>query len=193
MFAQPRYSLQTVFVVLACSALAACSSFSGISTTNLNPVQWLTPYKADIIQGNFVSKEQVAELRPGLPREQVKALMGTPLLASVFHADRWDYVFTLKRQGVPDQSYKYTMFFKGDVLERFGGDELPSESEFINLIDSKRELGKVPVLEATEEQMLKAASKSKPAEAEAAPDRATAVPAPAPVNRAYPPLEGPAR
>ena len=156
-------------------------------------MQWLTPYRADIIQGNFVSKEQVAELRPGLPREQVKALMGTPLLASVFHADRWDYVFTLKRQGVPDQSYKYTVFFKGDVLERFGGDELPSESEFINLIDSKREMGKVPVLEATEEQMLKAASKSKSAEADAASDRAATMPAPAPVNRVHPPLEGPAR
>jgi outer membrane protein assembly factor BamE len=89
-------------------------------------------YKADIAQGNFVSKEQVAALKPGMPRLQVADILGTPLLVSVFHADRWEYVFNLKRQGIDTPSYKLTVFFKGDELERVDGSNMPTEQEFID-------------------------------------------------------------
>jgi len=166
--------------------LASCSSTT-LSGSSVNPVNWITPYKVDVIQGNFVSKEQVSQLQAGMTREQVKALLGTPLMASLFHADRWDYVFTLKRQGVAPQSFKYTLFFKGDQLERFSGDDMPSEAEFIANLSTKRKLGKVPVLEATEEQ-LKAAEKT--SAAPAADPAADALPVAAPTG-VYPPLESP--
>ena len=161
-----------------------------MSSSAVNPVNWITPYRMDVIQGNFVSKEQVEQLQAGMTRDQVKAVLGTPLMASLFHADRWDYVFTLKRQGVEPQSFKYTVFFKGDQLERFEGDTMPSEAEFISTLSSKRKLGKVPVLEATEEQ-LKAAEKSSAAKTmpESPADTAN-VPA-APQTTVYPPLESP--
>lgn len=183
--ANHRYSAQTAFLLLVCTVLASCSSLRGMGDSAINPVNWVTPYKVDIIQGNFVSKEQVEQLRAGMSRDQVKATLGTPLMASLFHGDRWDYVFTLKRQGVEPQSYKYTVFFKGDQLERFAGDEMPTEAEFIAKLGNRRKLGDVPVLEATEEQLSKAASKSKSSSA-----AATSVPtgsSPA----AYPPLESP--
>jgi len=183
--ANHRYSAQTAFLLLACTVLASCS---GMSASSANPVNWITPYKIDVIQGNFVSKEQVEQLRPGMTRDQVKATLGTPLMASLFHADRWDYVFTLKRQGVEPQSYKYTVFFKNDQLERFEGDAMPSESEFIAKLGNRRKLGDVPVLEATEAQLSKAAEKSKPSAA-AATAPAT-LPAGTPAT-AYPPLESP--
>jgi len=186
--ANHRYSAQTALLLLACTVLASCSSLSKMGDSSINPVNWVTPYKVDVIQGNFVSKEQIEQLRPGMTRDQVKATLGTPLMASLFHGDRWDYVFTLKRQGVEPQSYKYTVFFKGDQLERFEGDAMPSESEFIAKLGNKRKLGDVPVLEATEEQLAKAASKSKPA-SEAAPAPAN-VPAGSP-SASYPPLESP--
>ena len=59
----------------------------------------LQPYRAPVVQGNVVTREQVAVLRPGMSRIQVRDILGTPLLTSVFHADRWDYVFTLRQQG----------------------------------------------------------------------------------------------
>ena len=169
--------------------LASCSS-STLSSSSVNPVNWITPYKVDVIQGNFVSREQVEQLQPGMTREQVKGLLGTPLVTSLFHADRWDYVFTLKRQGVEPRSFKYTVFFNGDQLERFSGDSMPSEEEFISTLTNKRVLGKVPVLQATEEQ-LKAAEKSSATKSEAAtlPETASLPPASAPT--AYPPLESP--
>lgn len=165
------------------------SMSSGLSDSKINPVNWITPYKIEIVQGNFVSKEQVELLKPGMPRAQVREVLGTPLLASVFHADRWDYVFTLKRQNSEPQALRLTVFFKNDVLERFEGDAMPSETEFVSRLDSRRKLGKVPVLEMTDEQ-LKAAEK-KPAAASLAPVT-PAAPA-APPAASYPPLESPTR
>jgi outer membrane protein assembly factor BamE len=187
--ANPHSSIQKILVAVACGVLASCSS-STMSTSSINPVNWITPYKVDVIQGNFVSREQVEQLQAGMTRDQVKGVLGTPLLTSLFHADRWDYVFTLKRQGVEPRSFKYTVFFKGDQLERFSGDSMPSEAEFISTLSNKRVLGKVPALQASEEQLNKAADKPSvsKAAANARPDIAgTAAPA-APTT--YPPLEG---
>lgn len=187
--ANPHYSIQKILVAVACGMLASCSSGT-MSSSSINPVNWITPYKVDVIQGNFVSREQVEQLQAGMTRDQVKAVLGTPLLTSLFHADRWDYVFTLKRQGVEPQAFKYTVFFKGDQLERFSGDSMPSEAEFISTLSNKRVLGKVPVLQATEEQ-LKAAEKSSISKASpAAQADAATVPA-GPSTTVYPPLESP--
>jgi outer membrane protein assembly factor BamE len=167
-------------------ALAACSSFDNLSHGIAGVI---TPYKVEIVQGNFVSKEQVDALQPGMSRQQVRDLLGTPLVTSVFHGDRWDYVFTIKRQGVEPQQRRLTVFFKGEALERFEGDPMPSESEFVATLDNKRKGAKVPVLEATEEQ-LKAFNRGTPA----APAAAASAPAPAaPPTANYPPLEPPAR
>ena len=190
--AKYRYRIQTALTVLACAGLAACGSTkgmtSGLSDSKINPVNWITPYKIEVVQGNFVSKEQVEALKPGMPRAQVRDILGTPLMASVFHADRWDYVFTLKRQGVDPQALRFTVFFKGDGLDRFEGDAMPSESDFVARLDSRRKLAKVPVLELTPEQ-LAAGEKKNPTSSMtpvAAPPAATSA-------GSYPPLESPAR
>ncbi|MEP6966140.1 MAG: outer membrane protein assembly factor BamE, partial [Polaromonas sp.] len=84
--ANHRYSVQTALIIVACSLLGACSSSaSSMSTSAINPVNWITPYKVDVIQGNFISKEQVEQLRAGLSRDEVKAVLGTPLMSSLFH------------------------------------------------------------------------------------------------------------
>lgn len=193
MSAKNRHGIQTALTVLACVVLTACGSMkgmtSGLSDSKINPVNWITPYRIEVVQGNFVSKEQVELLKPGMPRVQVREVLGTPLLASVFHADRWDYVFTLKRQNAEPQALKLTVFFKNDVLERFEGDAMPSETEFVSKLDSRRKLGKVPVLELTDEQLKAAEKKPAPAAvAPAAPPVATA-----PSTASYPPLESPTR
>ena len=182
-----HFSIKPAAFFIALISLAGCSGLGGSAA---NPLNWITPYKIDVIQGNFVSKEQVEQLRVGMLREQVKATLGTPLLASLFHADRWDYVFTLKRQGTETQSYKYTVFFKGDLLERFEGDTMPSEAEFIARLDNNRKLGKVPQLEATEAQLKAAERPSKSAAVNAAGTPLAPADEPA---RIYPPLESPAK
>jgi outer membrane protein assembly factor BamE len=176
----PARRLPLGLATLALTALSACSSVSD-KLPSVGSV--VTPYKIDIVQGNVVTREQAQALRPGMAREQVRDLLGSPLLTSVFHADRWDYVFTFRRQGQPTQSRRLTVFFKDSALERFESDELPSEAEFVASLDSNRKPGKVPPLEATEAQ-LKAFEASNAAASQAS----TKPPAVAPAT-SYPPLE----
>lgn len=107
----------------ACVLMIACGS---------------VPYKVEVAQGNFVSKEQVSALKPGMPRAQVMDILGTPLLVSVFHADRWEYVFTMKRQGVESKPYKLTVFFKGDLLDKVDGSDMPTEQEFVDALSANK-------------------------------------------------------
>ena len=139
--------------------------------------------QVEVVQGNFVSKEQVEALKPGMSRQQVRDILGTPLVTSIFHADRWDYVFTLKRQGVQPQERRLAVFFKGDALERFEGDEMPSEAEFVATLDNKRKARKVPAARGQRGQLKQFAPGAACAAAAAA-GRAS------PRRRAsYPPLE----
>lgn len=142
----------------------------GVALMALQGCSFLQPYRVPVVQGNVVTREQVAALRPGMSRIQVRDILGTPLLTSVFHSDRWDYVFTLKRQGTEPQARRVTVYFKGNVLERFEADPLPSESEFVATLGRKDEV-KVPVLEAAPEKL-----------------QAFPPPAPAPDSKPLPPL-----
>ena len=108
--------------------MSGCSSVNNASEQIANA---FTPYKSDIVQGNVVTREQLELLRVGMSRQQVRNILGTALLTSVFHADRWDYVFTFKRQGVEPQIRKVQVFFKNDSLERTESDPLPTEAEFV--------------------------------------------------------------
>ncbi len=82
----------------------------------------LEPYRIDIQQGNFVSQEMVAQLKPGMTREQVRFVLGTPLMADIFHAERWDYLYTLERRGAPRQQRRLAVFFQDGKLARLDGD-----------------------------------------------------------------------
>ena len=91
----------------------------------------------DIVQGNFVSSEQYSKLKLGMTREQVRQILGTPLLADYFHVNRWDYVFEFKRSGqVVGKDRRVTVFFDGDKLVKFEGDALPTEVELVAEIDN---------------------------------------------------------
>jgi outer membrane protein assembly factor BamE len=166
--------------VLTCWGLAGCASNSSLSEMRDTVAKAAKPYKIDVIQGNVVTREQRAALQPGMQRAVVRDILGTSLLTSVFHADRWDYVFTLRRAGVDEQVRKVTVFFKADVVDRIEADDLPSESEFVATLKSDAKPGKLPALEATEEGLKKFPVAHAPAPA------AAITPA-TPPN--YPPLE----
>jgi outer membrane protein assembly factor BamE len=142
----------------------------------------ITPYRIDILQGNVVVREQVDALQPGMSREQVRNIMGTPLLASAFHADRWDYVFSLKRQDQLVQQRRVTVFFEQDMLSRFDADELPTEEEFVASLSARRATGTAPRLEASEDQLRAFAERHNAASSEP-------LPVLPPSGVSYPPLE----
>lgn len=100
----------------------------------------LTPYRVDVQQGNFVSREMLEQLQEAMRRkegvtpEQVRFVLGTPLLTDVFHADRWDYVFRLQKGNGEVLSSRVTVFFADGRVARVEGGDLPTEAEYLNLI-----------------------------------------------------------
>lgn len=108
-------SFLPVFAAIAVSfALAACSVFA--------------PYRIDIRQGNHIDDAMLAQLKPGMTREQVRFALGTPLVADVFHSERWDYVYLFKHgnSGKTEQR-AVSIFFVNDALDRIEGDIAPAE------------------------------------------------------------------
>ncbi|WP_231969906.1 outer membrane protein assembly factor BamE [Polynucleobacter necessarius] len=120
------------------SLLGAVGCISAVDETQR---AWMNkmfrPYVPDVVQGNFISSEQYSKLKVGMTREQVRQIMGTPLLASYFHANRWDYIFEFKRAGQSIGKERHvTIYFDGDKVVKFEGDALPTEVEMVAEIDN---------------------------------------------------------
>lgn len=170
----PMFIRMSVLALTLGASLTGCGSFRGPGSDTFKP------YVPDVVQGNFVSREQREYLRSGMTRAQVRDILGTPLITSVFHADRWDYAFAIRRQGVAPQHFRLTLHFDNDVLVRLEGDDLPSEAEFAQRLSRPGPKARPPALQASEEQL----RKYPPARPE------TSVPAPsAPLPASYPPLD----
>jgi outer membrane protein assembly factor BamE len=97
------------------------------------------PYRPDIVQGNFVSREQLESIRPGMNKNQVRQIMGTPLVADIFHPNRWDYVFSyLSGQTQAVEIRRVTLTFNGVQLAKIDADALLTEQGFIDEVDDLR-------------------------------------------------------
>lgn len=143
-------------VYAATFALAASLALSGCGSANLfakrdEPLQpaasgvrqkaegsmtfgLLPVYRPDIQQGNFVSREMVDQLRVGMTPDQVRFVLGTPLMVDVFHGERWDYPFRMKQgDGTVTSSHVVIRFKEGRVAS-FDGGQVPEESQYLQLI-----------------------------------------------------------
>ena len=88
----------------------------------------MRPYRIDVRQGNFVTQEMVAQLKPGQTREQVRFILGSPLIESPFHAQRWDYVYRFAKGHGAITERKLTIFFDDNKLSRMTGDVVDAQS-----------------------------------------------------------------
>lgn len=108
----------TVPAVLAASLLlGACSVDSMVSA-----------YRIDVRQGNYVDQAMVAQLRSGMTREQVRFVLGTPLITDMFHENRWDYVYRYTEGWEEAETRRLTLFFIDDKLSSVDGDVVAAGS-----------------------------------------------------------------
>jgi outer membrane protein assembly factor BamE len=168
--------------ILAAIALGGCSSFNEPPSVK-GFIAFVAPYRPDVIQGNVVTTEQISQVKEGMSRVQVKEVLGSPLITDPFHADRWDYVFTLKRQGFDDQQRSFVVLFDKDKVQKIDAPVLPSENEFVAQISRRKLPTNTPKLELSDAE--KAAL---PAPVAAAGPVASAVEVTG-ATRSYPPLE----
>ena len=94
-------------------------------------------YKIDVEQGNIITQEMVDQLKPGMSREQVEYILGSPLIRDTFNNDRWDYLYKMRKGSGKIDQYRLSVFFDGDKLKRYRGDFTGDESSTVNDKDSE--------------------------------------------------------
>ena len=182
-YVSPKHRGIAAVLLATGAALGLCGCGVAPMVDRDRLVAAVTPYRVEIVQGNALTREQVARVRPGMTRLQVRDALGSPMLTDPFHGERWDFIFTIRRPGTAAQRRHVVAFFEGDALKRLDAPtDLPSEKEFVASIDpARRHTGPAPRLELTE------------AERSALPQPASRPPAgtqpAAGPSRAYPPLE----
>ncbi|WP_085314463.1 outer membrane protein assembly factor BamE [Derxia lacustris] len=115
--------------VVRLASLALAAALVGLSGCGL-----ITPYRFELQQGNFVSSEMVEQLRAaqasrpeGVTRDQVRLILGSPMIRPLFRQDQWEYVFYNRKSSGEIVERKLTVFFKDDRMQRWEGDLMPSE------------------------------------------------------------------
>lgn len=106
-------------LILLSMSLASCSYLS-------SPV--LSPYKMDIRQGNYITPEMRDKLKIGMSRQQVRYVLGTPMVSDAFHGDRWDYVYRLEQHGEVVEKRRLTVYFEDDKLVRMDDGGQPGQA-----------------------------------------------------------------
>jgi outer membrane protein assembly factor BamE len=114
----PRLLLAGCLVVL----LGACSNTQGVTSM-------LSPYRIDVRQGNYVTQDMVVKLKPGMTKDQVRFVLGTPLVSDIFHADRWDYVYRFQPGKGETQQRRLIIYFVDEKLARVGGDVVAAAAD----------------------------------------------------------------
>lgn len=104
-------------VFLVSGLLGACST-----------LQFPGVYKVTIEQGNVITQEMVDQLKPGMSREQVEYIMGSPIVKDTFNEDRWDYIYSIQRGDKTRKQSRLSIFFKAGSLDHFTGDFVPSSA-----------------------------------------------------------------
>ena len=108
-------------------ALLTAALLTSCKSIEVPKVPGVTPYRMVIQQGNFISQEMVSQLKPGMSKEQVRFVLGTPLVTDIFHADRWDYVFYREMPNGKREQRNLSVVFEKDKLARVLGDLMPAE------------------------------------------------------------------
>lgn len=124
-------------IILAAFFCAACSNYSA----NLPSIK---PYKMDIQQGNAVTSKMMMQLRPGMTKSQVRFVMGTPLIADSFHADRWDYLYRMAKGGKIIEQRHVILDFENDQLKRVRDDVIPAGTGEVGGAESSKSEGVKP-------------------------------------------------
>ena len=103
-----------LLVIISIILISGCSQFPGV-------------YQLDIPQGNMISQKNVNKLQPGMTPRQVQFIMGTAIVEDTFNADRWDYIYSMKKAGQNSILSRVSVFFSDGLLSKIQGDMRPEE------------------------------------------------------------------
>jgi outer membrane protein assembly factor BamE len=104
-----------------------CANF-GLAACGVERIPGI--YRIDIQQGNVVTQDMLAKLKPGMSKEQVGFVLGSPLLVDTFQPDRWHYIYSFKPGNRNRTQRTIIVWFEDDKLTHISGDvELNAQIE----------------------------------------------------------------
>ncbi len=83
----------------------------------LGGCSFFLPYKMEIRQGNYVTPEMRKKIKVGMSRQQALGALGSPLVTDVFHANRWDYIYSFEAERKLVEQRRLTLYFDGDLVK----------------------------------------------------------------------------
>jgi len=107
-----------ILLLLTFVVAAGCSRLPNLPSKDNIPFV----HRVDVQQGNVVTQDMLAQLRRGMERSKVRYIMGTPLVADTFHANRWDYIYTFQKGSGRREQRRVSLYFEDDLLDRVEGD-----------------------------------------------------------------------
>lgn len=93
-----------------------------VTSVGCSRLQFPWVYKIYVQQGNFLEKDMIEQLEVGMTPEQVRYVMGNPLVQDTFHPERWDYYYSMKRGDNMLREKRFSVYFENDKLARWEGD-----------------------------------------------------------------------
>jgi len=114
------------YLLSVLAPIGLCAACSGVNQAQQS---YIAPYRIDVRQGNWVTQEMMSQLKPGQTREQVRFILGYPLISDMFHADRWDYVYRLQPGRGEAEQRRIAVFFQDEKLVRVGGDVIADDGK----------------------------------------------------------------
>jgi outer membrane protein assembly factor BamE len=123
-----RATMRRILPVLLIFLAACASTKEALQATESKLTDYVTPYRIDVRQGNFVTQDMVAQLKPGQTKDQVRFILGTPLVSDPFHAERWDYIYRFQHGREKPQQRQLIVFFDDGKLARVGGNVVASNT-----------------------------------------------------------------
>ena len=126
-----RHIKKILIYIAVAVTISGCSNFSMPSIPKLPKfdgsfIKLPKVHKIDIQQGNVISQAMIDQLKPGMTKNQVKFIMGTPLIADTFNQNRWDYFYGLKPAEGEEVRERMVIFFKDDRIHTLRGDYMPT-------------------------------------------------------------------
>lgn len=102
-------------------------------------------YRIDIQQGNVVDQDTLDQLRPGMPMQQVRFIMGTPIIVDPFHQDRWEYIYSYSEGGKRRKQRRITLHFRDNRLDAIDGNVLTAERDGDDVLKEPSRTVEVPL------------------------------------------------
>jgi outer membrane protein assembly factor BamE len=122
------FSVSAIRLLSLFSAISLSLLIAGCQSNNRNSTGIFQAHRVDIPQGNYITKEMLAQVTLGMSQQQVKFALGAPLLTPVFSSDRWDYVFRHQFANGTSDLKRVVIRFKDAKVAVIEADELPTQA-----------------------------------------------------------------